>query len=91
MKQMNARPNWLQQFQLDQPSEHRLTNFLDLHHLCAVFRAPRADNRMNASAAQAGYIKLAPEWIGFTLMTPLRRVIFDHHNSVHDKVLLPGR
>jgi hypothetical protein len=76
---------------LNSQSEHQLTNFLDLDHLRAAFWAPRADNRMNASAAQAEYIQRAPEWIGFTLMTLLRRVIFDHHNSVHDKMLLPGR
>ena len=45
---------------------------------------------MNPSAAQAEYIQGAAERIRFTLVLPLGRVI-DHHNGVHNKVLLPGR
>jgi hypothetical protein len=88
---MNAARNWLQRYQLGLRPEHQLANFLDLDHLRAAFRAPRADNRMNASAAQGDYIQRAPEWIEFTLLTQLGRMIFDHHNDVHAKVLLPGR
>jgi hypothetical protein len=40
---------------------------------------------MNASAAQAEYIQRAAEGIGFTLVVPLGRVIFDHHDGVHSK------
>ena len=66
-------------------------NLPDLQHLRATFWAPRADNRMNPSTAQAEYIQGAAERIRFTLVLPLGRVIFDHHNGVHNKVLLPGR
>ena len=58
-------------------------NFVDLDHLRPALRAPSANNRMNASAAQAEYIQGAAEQIGFTLATPLDRVIFDHHDGVH--------
>ena len=67
---------------------------------CILFRlrmkkkssgSPRADNRMNPSAAQVEYIQGAAERIGLTLVLLKGRVIFDHHDGVHSKVLLPGR
>jgi hypothetical protein len=62
-----------------------LAYYLELDHLRTTFRAPRADNRMDTSPTQAGYIKRAAEWIRFRVVTQFGRVIFNHHYSVHDK------
>ena len=66
-------------------------NLPDLQHFRAALCAPRADNRMNPSATQAEYIQSAAERIRFTLVLPLRRMIFYYHNDFHNRVLLPGR
>jgi len=68
-----------------------VANLPDLQHFRAALCAPRADNRMNPSAAQAEYIQSAAERIRFTLVLPLGLMIFYYHNGVHNKVLLPGR
>src|SRR6266550_2813057 len=65
------------------PSRHlqgstSFVNLPNLQHLRAAFWAPRADNRMNASSAQAEYIQGAPERIRFTLVLLVSRVILDY-------------
>jgi hypothetical protein len=75
----------------DLQGDTSFVNFTNLQHFRAAFWAPRADNRMNTSATQAGYVQGAAKGIGFSLVLPLSRVIFDNHNAIHGKVLLPGR
>jgi hypothetical protein len=67
------------------PANSHLTNFLELDHLRTAFRAPRADNRMDASTTQAAYVKRAAEWIRFRVVTQLPGVIFNHYDDVHEK------
>ena len=61
-------------------------NFPELDHLRLAFWAPSANDGMNATAADAKYVERAAKRIWFTLLTPLGRVIFDHHDDVHSSV-----
>ena len=58
----------------------------DLQHFQAALRTPRSGNRVNEIAAHAPHFQCTGEWVGFTFLTVLRRLIFKDHNHVHGTV-----
>jgi hypothetical protein len=70
------------------PSVKGLLKFVNLDDLRATFWAPRANNRMDASTANALHVEGGSCRIGFTFVTLPGRFIFDHHDGVHGEVTM---